>query len=133
MIEQLPLPAESIDVVISNCVINLSVDKPAVLSEIGRVLKPDGRVGISDIVAEDELTPADRAQRGSYVGCIAGALSKSEYEAGLEAAGFDEISVEFTHEVAQGMHGAIVKAVKTHEPAREGLPIVLPAEHAGCC
>ncbi len=133
VIEQLPLPAESIDVVISNCVINLSVDKPAVLSEIGRVLKPGGRVGISDIVAEDELTPADRAQRGSYVGCIAGALSKSEYEAGLEAAGFEEISVEFTHEVAQGMHGAIVKAVKTHEPAREGLPIVLPAEHAGCC
>ena len=133
VIEQLPLPAESIDVVISNCVINLSVDKPAVLSEIGRVLKPGGRVGISDIVAEDELTPADRAQRGSYVGCIAGALSKSEYEAGLEAAGFEEISVEFTHEVAQGMHGAIVKAVKTHEPARNGLPIVLPAEHAGCC
>jgi SAM-dependent methyltransferase len=112
VIEQIPLPADSVDVVISNCVINLSVDKPAVLAEIARVLKPGGRVGVSDIVAEDRLTPDDRAARGSYVGCIAGALSKSEYLAGLEAAGFEDVSVEFTHEVADGMHGAIVKAVK---------------------
>ena len=87
VIEQIPLPADSIDVVISNCVINLSVDKPAVLTEMARVLKPGGRIGISDIVAEDQLTPDDRAERGSYVGCIAGALSKSEYVAGLAAAG----------------------------------------------
>jgi SAM-dependent methyltransferase len=132
-IEQIPLPAESVDVVISNCVINLSVDKPAVLAEIGRVLKRGGRIGISDVVAEDELSPAGRAERGSYVGCIAGALSKSEYEAGLEAAGFDQISVEFTHEVADGMHGAIVKAVKTSDPASKGLPIIQPATRAGCC
>ena len=72
-----------------------------------------GRIGISDVVAEDHLTTAERAARGSYVGCIAGALSKGEYIAGLEAAGFEEISVEFTHEVADGMHGAIVRAVKT--------------------
>src|SRR5205814_892192 len=91
VIEQIPLPAESVDVVISNCVVNLSVDKPAVLSEIARVLKPGGRIGISDVVAEDRLTPAERAERGSYVGCIAGALSKAEYEAGLEAAGFEQI------------------------------------------
>jgi arsenite methyltransferase len=112
IIENVPLPAESVDVVISNCVINLSTDKAAVLTEIARVLKPGGRVGVSDIVAEDRLSPEDRAERGSYVGCIAGALSKSEYEQGLDAAGFADVSVTFTHEVADGMHGAIVQAVK---------------------
>jgi SAM-dependent methyltransferase len=133
VIEQIPLPADSVDIVISNCVINLSVDKAAVLTEIARVLKPGGRVGVSDIVAEDRLSEADRAERGSYVGCIAGALSKGEYAADLEAAGFEEVSVEFTHEVADGMHGAIVRAVKTAEPARKGLPVIQPATRAGCC
>jgi arsenite methyltransferase len=133
VIEQIPLPADSVDVVISNCVINLSVDKPAVLAEIARVLKPGGRIGISDIVAENRLSSADRGERGSYVGCIAGALSKGEYEAGLEAAGFEDVSVEFTHEVADGMHGAIVKAMKTLEPERKGLPVIQAAASAGCC
>jgi arsenite methyltransferase len=133
VIEQIPLPADSVDVVISNCVINLSVDKPAVLAEMARVLKPAGRIGISDVVAEDRLTPDERAERGSYVGCIAGALSKGEYQAGLEAAGFEQISVEFTYEVADGLHGAIVKAVKTREPGRKGLPVVQPAARARCC
>jgi len=133
VIEQVPLPGESVDVVISNCVINLSVDKPAVLTEMARVLKPGGRIGISDIVAEDHVSAEERAERGSYVGCIAGALSKSEYEVGLEAAGFGEISVEFTHEVADGMHGAIVKATKTGEPARSRLPVIQAAGSAGCC
>ena len=113
VIERVPLPAASVDVVISNCVINLSVDKPAVLAEIGRVVKPGGRIGISDVVAEDRLSPAERAERGSYAGCIAGALSKSEYEQGLVAAGFEDVSVEFTHEVADGMHAATVKAVRS--------------------
>ncbi|MDX6475026.1 MAG: arsenite methyltransferase [Gaiellaceae bacterium] len=112
LIEEIPLPDASVDVVISNCVINLSTDKPAVLREIGRVLKPGGRIGISDVVAEDRLEPQERAERGSYVGCIAGALSSSEYADGLRAAGFDGVSIEFTHQVADGMHGAIVKAVK---------------------
>ena len=112
VIESIPLPAESVDVAISNCVINLSVDKPAVLRELGRVVRPGGRIGVSDVVAEDRLTPAERAERGSYVGCIAGALSEGEYVAGLEAAGFSEIAVERTHRVADGMHGAIVRAVK---------------------
>ena len=76
VIEEIPLPADSVDVVISNCVINLSTDKPAVLTEIARVLKPGGRIGISDVVAEDRLSAEERAERGSYVGCIAGALSK---------------------------------------------------------
>jgi arsenite methyltransferase len=111
-IEAIPLPAQSVDVVISNCVVNLSTDKPAVLTEVFRVLRPGGRVGISDIVAEDRLSAADRAERGSYAGCIAGALSKGEYEAGLAAAGFEQIDVSFTHEAADGLHGAIVKAVK---------------------
>jgi arsenite methyltransferase len=131
VIEQIPLPAESVDVVISNCVINLSVDKPTVLTEIARVLRPGGRIGISDVVAEDHLSHGDRADRGSYVGCIAGALSRAEYEAGLDAAGFEGISIEFTHEVADGMHGAIVKARKAEAPEAKG-PSVVQAK-AGCC
>jgi len=133
LIEQIPLPADSVDVVISNCVINLSTDKADVLLEVSRVLKPGGRFGVSDVVAEDRLTEEERAERGSYVGCIAGALSKAEYEAGLEAVGFEDVSVEFTHEVADGIHGAIIKAVKTTDPAAKGLPVVQPAERAGCC
>jgi ubiquinone/menaquinone biosynthesis C-methylase UbiE len=111
-IENLPLPSESVDVVISNCVINLSTDKPRVLQEIFRVLRPGGRVGVTDVVAEDRLSSDERAERGSYVGCIAGALSKGEYERGLADAGFSEISVRFTHRVADGMHSAIVQAIK---------------------
>jgi arsenite methyltransferase len=111
-IEKVPLPDASVDVVISNCVINLSTDKSAVLAEMFRVLAPGGRIGISDVVAEDELTPADRAERGSYVGCIAGALSRSEYLEGLATVGFTEAEVTFTSEAAPGMHGAIVRAVK---------------------
>jgi arsenite methyltransferase len=133
VIEQIPLPADSVDVVISNCVINLSTDKAAVLTEIARVLRPGGRVGVSDIVAEDHLSPAERAERVSYVGCIAGALSESEYAAGLEAAGFEDVSVELTHEVADGMHGAIVKAVKSSEPARKRVAVGQAAPGAGCC
>jgi arsenite methyltransferase len=111
-IEALPLPDASVDVVISNCVINLSTDKPAVLAEMFRVLVPGGRIGITDVVAEDQLSPADRAAAGSYVGCIAGALSRSEYLDGLVAAGFADASVTFTHQAAPGMHSAIIRAVR---------------------
>jgi arsenite methyltransferase len=128
VIEQIPLPAASVDVVISNCVINLSTDKAAVLAEIARVLRPGGRVGVSDVVAEDHLTPKDRAERGSHVGCIAGALSKREYELGMEAVGFEQISVEFTHAVADGMHAAVVRATKTTSS-----PAVQPAAKGSCC
>ena len=111
-IEDLPLPDASVDVVISNCVVNLSTDKPAVLAETFRVLAPGGRIGISDVVAEDHLTPAERAERGDHVGCVAGALSGREYLDGLAAAGFVDATVELTHSVADQMHGAIIRAVK---------------------
>ncbi len=111
-IEALPLPEATIDVVISNCVINLSTDKPAVLAEMFRVLVPGGRIGICDVVADDQLSAADRAAAGSYVGCIAGALSRTEYLDGLTAAGFADPSVTFTSQAAPGLHSAIVRAVK---------------------
>jgi arsenite methyltransferase len=111
-IEEIPLPDGAVDVVISNCVINLSADKSAVFAEMHRVLRPGGRIGITDVVAEDELTADDRKARGSYVGCIAGALSFEEYERGLSGAGFTDIELTSTHWVADGMHSAIVKARK---------------------
>jgi arsenite methyltransferase len=111
-IEAVPLPDACVDAVISNCVINLSVDKPAVLAEMFRVLVPGGRIGIADVVAEDQMTPADRAAAGSYAECIAGALSRAEYLAGLAAAGFAEGSVTFTADAAPGLHAAIIRAVK---------------------
>ncbi|MFC9634726.1 arsenite methyltransferase [Streptomyces mirabilis] len=111
-IEAIPLPAGTIDVVISNCVINLSTDKAAVFAETFRVLTPNGRIGVSDVVADDALSPAQRAERGDYVGCIAGALSFTEYREGLEAAGFMNVEITPTHPVADGMHSAIIRATK---------------------
>jgi arsenite methyltransferase len=111
-IEAVPLPDAAVDVVISNCVINLSVDKPAVLREMFRVLVPGGRIGIADVVAEDRMSPADRAAAGSYGGCLAGALSRGEYLSGLAAAGFSDASVTMVSKAAPGMHTGIVKAVK---------------------
>jgi ubiquinone/menaquinone biosynthesis C-methylase UbiE len=112
VIEDIPLEDGAVDVVISNCVINLSTDKPAVFSEIQRVLKSGGRIGITDVVADNELSEAERLERGSWVGCIAGALSFTDYETGLAKAGFSDISIEPTHSVAEGMHSAIIKAIK---------------------
>jgi arsenite methyltransferase len=139
-IEAIPLPAGAVDVVISNCEVNLSTDKPAVFRESYRVLKPGGRIGVTDVVAEDQLSAAERAERGAWVGCIAGALSRSEYEAGLAAAGFEQVSVAFTHQVGDGLHSAIIKATKpttTGHPsafsqarARATLPL---ASQPGCC
>jgi arsenite methyltransferase len=133
LIEAIPLPAGSVDVVISNCVINLSADKPAVLTEMFRVLRPGGRIGITDVVAEDRLTAEERLERGDFAGCIAGAMALGEYTAGLGAAGFEDVSVTFTHEITDGIHGAIVKARKPDDPAAKGLPVVQPAASAGCC
>ncbi len=135
-IEALPLPAESIDVVISNCVVNLAADKRAVFAEIARVLRPGGRIGISDIVADDDLTPDQRAERGSYAGCIAGALSVSEFRGGLEAVGLTDVSITPSHVVTDGMISAIIKATKPVDakPLVDlSAPRTLPVAEAGCC
>jgi arsenite methyltransferase len=139
-IEAIPLPASTIDVVISNCVINLAADKAAVFREIARVLRPGGRVGVSDVVADDTLTPEQRAERGSYSGCIAGALSFAEYRAGLTAAGLTDVDIAPTHAVADGLFGAIVKAKKPLEappagtlPAMPDLRTSLPVFEASGC
>ena len=136
-IEAIPLPAETVDVVISNCVVNLSVDKPATFAEAFRVLKPGGRLGVSDVVAEDHLTAEQRAERGSYVGCIAGALSQTEFETQLTEAGFSDVSVTFTHQVGDGIQSAIIKASKPAESAaavptgaHQKLPVV---QQSDCC
>ena len=132
-IEDIPLPDGSVDVVISNCVINLSVDKPAVLAQMFRVLTPGGRIGISDVVAEDNLSEAERAERGSFVGCIAGALSRTEYLDGLAAVGFADAEVVFTHEAAPGMHGAIVRATKPGRVREAAATCCSHAAQTSCC
>jgi arsenite methyltransferase len=146
--EAIPLPDASVDVVISNCVINLSTDKAAVLAEIARVLRPGGRLGVSDVVANDALSPAERASRGSFAGCIAGALSFAEYRAGLDAVGLVDIEVTPTNSAAEGLHSAIIRATKPADwrassiravslPAPvTGLPVVAGSSccgGAGCC
>jgi SAM-dependent methyltransferase len=111
-IEAVPLPEASVDVIISNCVINLSTDRDAVFAESYRVLRPGGRLGISDILAEDHLTPAQQAERGAQAGCIAGAPSFAEYRDGLARAGFTTITITPTHQAGDGVHSAIIRAVK---------------------
>ena len=142
-IEDIPLADASVDVVISNCVINLSTDKAAVLAEIARVLRPGGRIGISDVVADDHISPAERAERGSFAGCIAGALSFGEYHVGLEAVGLDDIEVTRTHAVGDGLHSAIIRATKPADWSADRIRAVdlprpvasLPMAEAagGCC
>jgi ubiquinone/menaquinone biosynthesis C-methylase UbiE len=128
-IEQIPLPAASVDVIISNCVVNLSPDKAAVLREAARVLAPGGRLGISDVVAEDGVSPEERAERGSWSGCLAGALARGEYLDLLRAAGFTDAEITFTHEVAEGLHGAIIRA--TAPAATSAGAAAVPANAAG--
>ncbi|HSW41823.1 MAG TPA: arsenite methyltransferase [Patescibacteria group bacterium] len=121
-IEAIPLPDASVDVVISNCVINLSTDKPRVFAEIARVLRPGGRVSVSDIVADDALSLADRAARGAFVGCVAGALSFAEYADGLAAAGLAGIELLPTHAVGDGLYGAVARALRPARPADAATP-----------
>ena len=111
-IEAIPLPDSFVDVIISNCVINLSTDRPAVFAESFRVLRPGGRLGITDILAEDHLTEAERLERGAQAGCIAGAPSLAEYRGGLARAGFTSITITPTQQAGDGVHSAIIRAVK---------------------
>jgi arsenite methyltransferase len=111
-IEQLPLPDASVDVIISNCVINLSADKPAVLREAARVLRPGGRLAVSDVIADDSMDDATRADLANWTGCIAGALSHADYRHLLVAAGLDEIEIIETHAVHAHAASAIIRARK---------------------
>jgi SAM-dependent methyltransferase len=115
-IEAIPLPAGYVDVVISNCVINLSADKPRVLAEAFRVLRPGGRLGVSDVIADAAAAPAARARAGQQVGCLAGALTQPEYRGLLTAAGFTTIRIIITSAAGDGLHSAIIQAVRPASP-----------------
>jgi SAM-dependent methyltransferase len=116
-IEDIPLPGDHVDVIISNCVINLSADKAAVLAEAFRVLRPGGRLGVSDVIAGEGLDPGQRAEAERHVGCASGTLTRAEYRQLLTAAGFAGISVTETSDAGGGLHSAIVKAAKPHATA----------------
>jgi ubiquinone/menaquinone biosynthesis C-methylase UbiE len=111
-IEEMPLPDESVDVVISNCVINLSADKRRVMREAARVLRPGGRLAVTDVVADPELDERTRADIRQWTGCIAGALTRAEFERALAEAGFEAIEVRETHRVHEHAGSAIVRARK---------------------
>jgi arsenite methyltransferase len=111
-IEQIPLPANTVDVVISNCVINLSGDKPQVLREAARVLKPGGRFAVSDVVADSDMDESTRQDMQAYTGCIAGALTRDQFIDALTAAGLTDITITETHRVHTAAASAIVRATK---------------------
>jgi arsenite methyltransferase len=111
-IEKIPLPADTVDVVISNCVINLSGDKPRVLAETARVLKPGGRFAVSDVIADEDMDPATRADMAQWTGCIAGALTAREFEDALTAAGLVDVEINETHRVHDKASSAIIRARK---------------------
>jgi len=111
-IEAIPLPDDSIDVVISNCVLNLSADKPKVLREVARVLRPGGRFAISDVIADEDMDDATRADMQAYTGCIAGALTQREFEQALAGAGLQDVEIRETHRVHEQAISAIVRARK---------------------
>ncbi|MDQ3676150.1 MAG: arsenite methyltransferase [Actinomycetota bacterium] len=125
-IEAIPLPAASVDVVISNCVVNLSADKGQVLGEVARVLRPGGRLGITDVVADPDMDEATRRDMEAFTGCIAGALTREEYETGLRAAGLVDIEVRETHRVHPKAGSSIVRA-------RKPSACCAPVEHETCC
>ena len=111
-IEEIPLPDASVDVVISNCVINLSTDKPAVIAESARVLRPGGRFAVSDVVADADMSDAARAAVDQWTGCVAGALTAAQYTELLVGAGLVDVEVIESHRVHQHAVSAIVRARK---------------------
>jgi SAM-dependent methyltransferase len=111
-LESLPLPDASVDVIISNCVINLAVDKRPVIAEAARVLRPGGRVAVSDVIADPGLDEATRADVAAWTGCIAGALTEAQFRAALAGAGFEEVEIQPTHRVHEHAAAAIVRARK---------------------
>jgi SAM-dependent methyltransferase len=117
-LEEMPLADESVDVVISNCVINLSGDKPKVLAEAARVLKPGGRFAVSDVIADEDMDVVTRADMAAWTGCIAGALTRAEFTEALESGGFVDVEITETHRVNDKAASAIIRARK---PALAGL------------
>jgi ubiquinone/menaquinone biosynthesis C-methylase UbiE len=115
-LEHLPLPDASIDVVISNCVVNLSGDKPRVIAEAARVLRAGGRFAISDVIADEDMNEATRADMQQWTGCIAGALTRREFERALSSAGLQDIEIRETHRVHRHAGAAIIRAGKPGEP-----------------
>ena len=111
-IEDMPLPDASVDVVISNCVINLSADKPRVVREAARVLRPGGRLAVSDVLADEDMDEATRADVAAWTGCIAGALTEAQFRAALRAAGLEDVEIRRTHRVHEHASSAIVRARK---------------------
>jgi arsenite methyltransferase len=111
-IEDIPLPAGSVDVVISNCVINLSADKRKVLGEVARVLRPGGRFAVSDVIADSQMDDATRADMAAWTGCIAGALTQQEFEQSLADAGLVDVEINETHRVHEHAASAIIRARK---------------------
>jgi arsenite methyltransferase len=111
-IEDLPLPDDSVDVVISNCVINLSADKGRVIREAARVLRPGGRLAVSDVIADDDMDATTRADMEQWTGCIAGALTRCQFEFALADAGFVDLEIRETHRVHEHAGSAIIRARK---------------------
>jgi arsenite methyltransferase len=111
-IEDIPLPDASVDVVISNCVINLAADKRVVLAEAARVLRPGGRFAVSDVIADPDMDEATRADMQQWTGCVAGALTEDEFRAALTAAGLVDVEIRPTHRVHEHAGSAIVRATK---------------------
>jgi arsenite methyltransferase len=127
-IEDIPLPDASVDVIVSNCVLNLSADKPKVMAEAARVLKPGGRFAVSDVIADPDMDDGTRRDMAAYTGCIAGALTEPEFHAGLHAAGFTDIEIRQTHRVHEHASAAIIRAVRPMERTTDGDSAVrLPA------